>query len=347
MTLEGQRLLDKGDLLDGDGRLAKAGYATTLCRRYDRAASRAGGMRIKEWDYYCVMDGDTVLALTIADNGYMGMDSVSLLDLRTKKQQTKSFIRLFPRGKTNLPATSETGDVMVERPGYRLRFENDHGVRTLFAHVDQFLDGQPLNATLVLDQPPQDSMVIATPFAGKPHHFYYNQKINCLRASGQVALGAEVRTFLPGVASAVLDWGRGVWTYSNTWYWSSLNSFIDGAPFGFNLGYGFGDTSAATENMLFYRGKAHKLDQVAFRIPQTPSGKDDFLRPWTLEDNLGRLRLTFDPVLDRASLTDLWVLKSDQHQVFGHFSGTVTLDDDTVLTVSALPGFAEKVMNRW
>ncbi|NBK21718.1 MAG: DUF2804 domain-containing protein [Spirochaetia bacterium] len=342
MTLEGQRLLNKGDLLDGDGRLAQAGYATTLCRRYDRAAIRAGGMRIKEWDYYCVMDGDTVLALTIADNGYMGMDSVTLLDLRTKKQQTKSFIRLFPQGKTNLPATSETGDVMVERPGYRLRFENDHGVRTLFAHVDQFLDGQPLNATVVLDQPPQDSMVIATPFAGKPRHFYYNQKINCLRASGQVALGDEVRTFLPGVASAVLDWGGGVWTYSNTWYWSSLNSFIDGTPFGFNLGYGFSDRTPASENALFYNGVIHKLDEVTFHIPE-----DNYLLPWKISSSDNRLNLDFEPVVDRSSTTNFLLIKSMQHQVFGYFSGVAVLDDKTELTLTRFPGFAEDVYNRW
>jgi hypothetical protein len=24
-------------------------------------------------------------------------------------------------------------------------------------------------------------------------------------------------------AYGVLDWGRGVWTYSNTWYWASMS----------------------------------------------------------------------------------------------------------------------------
>ena len=37
-------------------------------------------MRIKEWDYYLVMNGQFALALTIADNSYMGLDSISLLD---------------------------------------------------------------------------------------------------------------------------------------------------------------------------------------------------------------------------------------------------------------------------
>ena len=47
-----------------------------------------------------------------------------------------------------------------------------------------------------------------------------------------------------------MDWGRGVWTYHNTWYWSSASGELDGVPFGWNLGYGFGDTAAATELIL-------------------------------------------------------------------------------------------------
>ena len=44
---------------------------------------------------------------------------------------------------------------------------------------------------------------------------------------------------------------------------------------GFNIGYGFGDTSNATENMVFYNGKAHKLEDVKFNIPLNKKGKED------------------------------------------------------------------------
>ena len=38
---------------------------------------------------------------------------------------------------------------------------------------------------------------------------------------------------------------------------------------------------------------------------------------------------------------------SDQHQVFGRFSGTVILDDGRKLEIRDLMGFAEKVRNKW
>ena len=49
---------------------------------------------------------------------------------------------------------------------------------------------------------------------------------------------------------------------------------------GFNLGYGFGNTEKATENMIFVDGKASKLEQVTFQIPGEEEGKPRYLEPW-------------------------------------------------------------------
>ena len=84
-----------------------------------------------------------------------------------------------------------------------------------------------------------------------------------------------------------------------------------------------------------------------FGIPKDAAGKDDLLAPWHVTDNLGRLDLTFTPILDRAAYTGAVVLESNQHQVFGRFDGTAVLDDGTALTIRGLRGFAEKVKNRW
>ena len=71
------------------------------------------------------------------------------------------------------------------------------------------------------------------------------------------------------------------------------------------------------------------------------------MSPWTFTSDNGRLELQFVPVMNRASNTDLKLLKSDQNQVFGHFSGRVVLDDGTPLQIKNLLGFAEKVVNKW
>ncbi|NKU17606.1 DUF2804 family protein, partial [Rhodococcus hoagii] len=114
-------------------------------------------------------------------------------------------------------------------------------------------------------------------------------------------------------------------------------------PVRFNIGYGFGDTSAASENMVFVGGVAHKLDRVMFHLPE---GTYD-AAPWKFSSNDGRFEMVFEPILDRAAAVDFKVLRSIQHQVFGRFTGHVVLDDGSRMEVTDLLGFAEEVRNRW
>lgn len=340
------RIEKPGPLLDAMGRLSEPGYATSPLLTYNRGDIKANALRIKEWDYYLILCDAFAVALTIADNGYMGLSSISFLNFDTLWQHTESQMSLMPRGKTGLSSTSGEGDVSVEGKGYRISFAHEKGGRTLRFAKERFGKAGALEGQIHLTEAPEDSIVIATPFAEKPTAFYYNQKINCMRAEGEVRLDGRAHRFDPAHAFGTLDWGRGVWTYRNTWYWASCSARIKGVPFGMNLGYGFGDTRAATENMLFWDGKAHKLAEVRFDIPQT-NNRDDYMRPWRIISGDERLRLDFMPVMDRASKMSAGIIASDQHQVFGRFTGKVVLDDGMPLQLEGLMGFAEKVMNKW
>ncbi len=338
-------------LLDRRGELTEPGYAKSLLPVYDRRAVKASPLRIKEWDYYYVGNDRFGVALTVSDNGYLGLDSVSLLSFAGQPWQiTKSPIRPLSLGRTGLPASSACGVTASSGRRHALCFRHvDHPrfgpARELTFHMDRFRDGEALDGRLYLFDEPEQSMVICTPF-DKPGHFYFNQKINCLRASGEVTLGVERFVFDPSESFGVLDWGRGVWTYHNTWYWGSASGLLDGVPFGFNIGYGFGSSLAATENMLFYGGLAHKLSGVVFHIPRR-DGRADYLSPWSFSSDDGRFSMDFRPVLDRAAKLSTGPVSSDQHQVFGRFSGRARLDDGRVLEIRDLMGFAERVENRW
>ena len=338
-------ITERRPLLDASGNLTEPGYAKSLLPVYRRGDIKANKLRIKEWDYYCINNGHFALALTIADNSYMGLDSISLLNLDEGWEITKSPMKAFTNGKVCLPESSERGDVHSAGRNYSILFKNEGDRRVLIAQMKNFGPEGSLYAKVTLTDIPAESMVIATPF-DKDKHFYYNQKINCMKAAGRVEFDGQVIEFDPEESYATLDWGRGVWTYKNTWYWGSGNGTVEGRPFGFNIGYGFGDTSAASENMLFYDGTAHKLEQLSFLIPQK-DGKDDFMSPWKFTSSDGRFEMDFTPVLDRASRTNVGIICSDQHQVFGYFNGTATLDDGRVLKIENLLGFAEKVYNKW
>ncbi|MBE5738942.1 MAG: DUF2804 domain-containing protein [Clostridiales bacterium] len=335
-----------GKLLDEFGNITEPGYATSLILDYDRKDIKAGKLRIKEWDYYLVYNDDYAVALTIADNSYMGLMSLSLIDFKTATETTKSIMTILPNGKTNLPKTSKEGDVRFENKKCCFEFLNDGKERKLKCLFKKFRDDKDMTVDFVLTDEPEDSMVIATPFE-KPKYFYYNQKIVGMRAEGRVTLGEEVIDFNGDKTGAILDWGRGVWTYSNTWYWGAGCGLVDGKKVGFNIGYGFGDTSAASENMVFYDGKAHKLDGVTFNIPKDENGKEKFMEDWTFTSTDGRFEMRFTPIIDRSSFTSAVVIYSDQHQVFGKFNGTIILDDGKKVELKDYIGFAEKVINKW
>ena len=334
-------------LLDSQGNLTEPGFARKLLPRYRRADIKASTLCIQEWDYFLINNGRFALALTVDDNGYMGLDSISLLNFEEGWEHTNSPMSFMPLGKLNMPETSAVGDVFHAGKNHSISYINKgDGKRTLIAQMRNFGPAGSLCARVELFDEPEDSMVICTPF-DKPGHFYFNQKINCMRARGQVSYDGRDYVFDPADSFAVLDWGRGVWTYHNTWYWGSASGELDGVPFGWNIGYGFGNTEAATENVLFYDGRIHKLSEVRFEIPMDEDGFEDFMKPWVFTSDDNRFYMNFTPVLDRSAFMSAGVVLSDQHQVFGRFTGRITLDDGTVLPVRDFFGFAEKVENKW
>ena len=334
-------ITQNGPLLNANGTLREPGWARSLLLDYRRADVKAGKLRIKEWDYYIITNDSFGVALTIADNSYMGLISASVLEFEKPWEQTTTVLTAFPMGKYGLPETSSAGDTLYGDKRVQMAFRVQPGERRLSCRFARFLGEDALELELTLAQPPMDSMVIATP-SDAPRAFYYNQKINCMPASGVMTLGSRRFEFAPETSFGTLDWGRGVWTYDNTWYWGNGNGIVNGKPFGFNIGYGFGNTSAASENLLLYGGVAHKLSRVQFNIPE-----ESFLKPWTFSSDDGRFEMDFVPVIDRAARTNALIIDSDQHQVFGRFTGRAVLDDGTALELKDFLGFAEKVRNRY
>lgn len=80
-----QKQLTPGPLLDENGNLMEAGYAFSLVKEYDIKAIKAKKSRIKEWDYYYIGNDNYGIALTMDDNAYMNMMSVSVLNFKDNK----------------------------------------------------------------------------------------------------------------------------------------------------------------------------------------------------------------------------------------------------------------------
>lgn len=339
-----------GNLLDAKGRLREPGYALAPPFLYNREDIAAPAWRIKDWDYYLVNDDEFALALTFSDLGYLGLISASVMDFGAGTFKTTSEIVPFTFGSFRLPRRSTTGDVSWANDRCRVDWRHVPGGsrRRLSFAMARFDGERDLEAELLLGEEPRDSMVICTPWDEDPAAFYYNRKVIGMGAQGGFRVGERFHEFEASRALGLLDWGRGVWTYENTWYWAAAQGYQDGHLVGLNLGYGFGNVSAASENMVFVDGIAHKLHLVDFGIPKLPDGAYDYLAPWHITDEEGRLDLEFSPQIDRVDNTNIAnVIVSRQHQVFGLLTGRIVLDDGRVLPVCDLRASAEHIFNRY
>jgi|YNPMSStandDraft_2_1061718.scaffolds.fasta_scaffold00046_24 hypothetical protein len=346
-------ILEEIPLHDEKGFITKEGWARKPYWQYDRSRIKACKIKIKEWDYYAAISHKNGfgIALTISDMGYLGFSSITFFDFNNKYYNPVDSLFLFPMGRLNLSPKSDEGLVKYEDKKIKItvetiKFSNNTVERRISFNsslLEDFYKNKGIEGEITLITPDNDDTIcIATSWKEKRTAFYYNQKINCMVVKGQIKIGNKIYSFDEQTDLAVLDWGRGVWTYKNRWYWSSLSSYLDGKRFGWNLGYGFSDRSLASENAIFYDGKLYKLDNVEFKYDPK-----NYLKNWKIFDNEGRLNVDFVPIIDRNSKSEFLIIKSIQHQVFGYFSGIIKLEENKTLKFNNLLGFAEDVFNAW
>lgn len=340
-------LKQPGPLLDDQGRLSQVGWSRFPILESNLEAARFyrfrafQRFRIKRWDYYAVFTPQRFFSATIADLGYAGNIFVYTLDFTSGELHEEGLV--IPLGKgIILPRGSMVGETHFADKRARLTFQALSGERRLTVDWPTFHDGRGIHAELTLSLPPEhQSMNIVIPIGKK--RFYYNTKINCMPVQGKLIYGDIHEQIEPDSSLASLDWGRGVWEYQSFWNWASASGFLpDGRTIGLNLGCGFGDLSAATENCVFLDGLIHKLGMVQFDY-----ASGSYMQPWKFRDEQGHIDLVFTPFKERLAATRLGIIDSEVHQMFGHYSGEAVTADGEKLIIKNLIGFAEEHRARW
>jgi hypothetical protein len=340
-------LTQSGSLLQADGKLAQVGWARQPILDCNLESARFYALtplqrfRIKRWDYYAVFSPRRFFSATIADLGYAGNLFVYTMDFETGDLHEEGIVVPFGKGVT-LPRNSNEGDSHFEDARLKLDFSLHPDRRHLSVSWPSFHEGRGIQAEIDLQTPSgYESMNIVIPIGEK--RFYWNRKINCLPASGFVKYGDLNETLDAKTCLGSLDWGRGVWEYQSYWNWASASGFLpDGRTIGLNLGRGFGDLSKAGENTLILNNRIHKLEQVKFDYT---SG--DYMKPWKFTDTENRLDLIFTPFKDRLAQTNLGIITSKVHQMFGRYNGFAITDEGEKLQIKDLIGFAEEHHAKW
>ena len=333
------------ELLGTSGILLARGWARHNVFHYDRSRVRHPKRR-KEWDFYQISDGRLMVQISFANISLGGYAGATLVDLRSG-QTLVAKLAAFGGGadKYVLPARGDVPNhVRFELGGAVFEADTRSDRRSLrftmgdveFDFVMEIAEGAE-NLTTVL------------PFAGMPDRYFMTTKQNCMPCFGTVRKGDKTWTLSADDSFCVLDWGRVCTPYRMLWYWANGSTYLTDENglrhlFGFELTWGIGDESHATETAVFYDGKLHKLGPVDVETFPKP---DRWMEPWHFVSADGRLDLTMVPSLDHHSDTNIGVMRMHSHQVHGLWSGTVVLGDGRKLQIRDMYAFCEYVENRW
>ncbi|TFG13518.1 MAG: DUF2804 domain-containing protein [Promethearchaeota archaeon] len=330
------------NLFNKDGSLVQKGWARKPILTYNKEDIGKGWSRIKEWDHYSILNKDFGIQITIGDIGYLTQMSYVWLNFKEKVKHSIGEFKFFTKSKL-LPLSS-LEDSVIEFPSkkFKATIEKNKDQRILSIEDSSFLDKGIKGSISLYDNPKWDKTVVVTGYKEDPRLFYYNHKINMMPASGEIKIGENRFSFEPESSFGLMDWGRGIWPYKTHWLWGSACGMVNNTPVAFNIGYGFGDLSTHTENIIFYDGKAHKIDEVTFHHENR-----DPTKPWKFSSNDNRFNMVLEPLIPHEEKINTGIIKLDSKLLHGYYSGDIVLDNGEKIQIKEILGHAEDIFWKW
>lgn len=344
-------------LLATDGKLLSPGWARHNVFDYERDNAKPA-WRKKEWDFYQISNGEFMVQISFANISIGGYAQASITDLHNAHQKSKihsgtilESTALFLGGKKYIlpPKGDEPNVVDFTVSGTQFKAVTEKRVRTLYFKGK--FKGKEVEANFTMDiMDGLENITTVLPFANKPTRYFMTTKQNCMPCAGTFRWGEQVWNFDKKDTFAFLDWGRVNTPYKMVWYWGNGSKVVQGPDgkdhmFGFEITWGIGDESNATETAIFWDGKAHKFGPVDVEVFPKP---DKFEEPWHFVSQDGRFDFTMTPFYDHhGDLNVLNLLRMHCHQVHGIWNGTAILDDGTKVEVRDMYAFCEYCENKW
>lgn len=333
-------LTEPVDLCDSKGNLNPA--AVGWSRHPLHTCNLSGHwLRKKRWNYWAIVSPTHLLSVTLSNVDYLGLPFLYFLDFETKTFAEKTLLKPFGAG-CELPPIVDA-DVRYEDPAMPISILHSDQEIHLKVSCSDF-GGKPLQADLTIHKPEgHETLNVVVPWSEK--RFQFTSKQNTLPTEGTVTWGDSEIHFDRQDTFACLDLGRGIWPFDSFWNWSSFSTRLnDGRIVGVNLGAGWTDDTGMNENALCVDGKLTKLSEdVSFDY-----NPEEFIAPWRLRTTVtDRVDLTFEPFYERVAKTDALIIRSQVHQMIGHFSGTLHSGKGDLIRIEDAVGWAEDHYARW
>ncbi|WP_088009425.1 DUF2804 domain-containing protein [Indiicoccus explosivorum] len=297
-------------------------------------------LRKKRWNHWCVFGPEISFSMTVSHFDYAVACSVYFLNYDNQRFHEKSIVLPFPKSMRIGSKAFESCHFSHE--GLAIELKDSDGKTEMSIEADDF-DNETLHAELEIRHPDScDSLNVVIPRSR--NLFQLTGKYPSLPVKGSVRIGDRKYEFDPYDSFAFLDCSRGIWPRETARNWAIASQRVDGRIIGLNFGGKWTDGTGMTENAFFVDGEMVKIhEDVFFNYSRT-----DYTVPWEIRTKFSDdVRLDFFPFFERAAKSNLRLLKSEIHQVYGYFKGYVRYPDGRKLNIRQLLGSAEDYYAKW
>lgn len=327
------------DLCDSQGNLnpSAAGWSRSP---FHRCNLHGHPLRKKAWNYWCITTPTHLFSVTLSNVDYMGLAFIYYLDFATREFHEQTVMTALGSGFAMPDHVQDS--VVFNHKEMLVEFVEKEGGIDLRVNAQNFA-GMPLSANFRVTRP-KDHQTLNVIIPWSKTRFQFTSKQECLPAEGKVQMGDREIDFAGRDCFACLDFGRGVWKYASSWNWGAFSGWSGDNCVGVNLGGKWTDGTGYTENGIVLNGRLIKIgEEIEFEYDPA-----DFMKPWHIRTRqTDLLDLTFTPFFERVAKTEALILRSEVHQMIGHYAGTIRDEAGNVYPVSQIPGWAEEHHARW
>lgn len=297
--------------------------------------------REKRWSYLGVINEQCISGTALVHLGYACNVFTFVFD-RQEKQLVETGFVLPPTDALHFDRDPDDGNCTLQHKRNQISMLHrcSEGKRLLDIHVGEN-SKRVIRAELEIEENLHSKpLQLITPM--KNGKTVFTQKIAGLKASGSISTANKTFTFDKENSFAIFDWTNGFHNRITEWNWASAGGISEcGKRIGLNFSSGV-YTSGYGENVIWVDGNPELQEEIMFEYDSKNP-----LNPWLISNKSKTVYLTFTPENKRQSRDNFGIIASRFMQPVGSFSGYLTSQTGTKITVSKLGGVVEEHYAKW
>lgn len=311
----------------------QANYLTPMGQQ---ASHLAQHFHYKQFQYFGLISQPFLIGCAFANTGWLGLVFVYVFDNETQQLHEWGWRSLLSK-QLSLSDSPRDGESEFRKGKAKINMRYQQDGDQLIKSLSIDLPELQLNASLLETENFEPmSLCTRTGING----FTYANKVAGVAANGSMRLHGKTFDLSALNCFGHHDFTAGYLRRETWWNWACSSAEIEGHRVGFNLSCGVNETSFS-ENCLWLDDKLIPIGGVRFQYQ-----RDKLLEPWAISDSEGHVKLEFHALDQHQEKLNLGLFASNFHQIFGHFSGIITLPQQT-FRLDSIPGFVEEQYAKW